>query len=112
MPADPVVMRWLEAAVVDGLAYRLVEVADQSAVPGQAGEDREVAFRHAEGQVDLPGITPLGDDPTAAQDEAVGAAARAYRPQRRVPWRLLAEIARYHKGEVAAPRRLVLAGMP
>ena len=36
-----------------GAADRLVRVADQPAVPGEAGEDREIALGDAEGHVDL-----------------------------------------------------------
>src|SRR5579863_1522844 len=38
-PGDAVVVRRLEAAVVDAAADRLVEIADQPAVDGKAGED-------------------------------------------------------------------------
>src|SRR5205823_3196327 len=112
MPGDLVVMRRIKPAIADRAAYRFVEVANEAPVPGKAGDDREVALRHAESQVDPAGIAPFGDDPAAAQHEAVRAAARAHRTERLVPWRLFAKIAGDHPGEVAAPRRLVLSGVP
>src|SRR5229473_8340745 len=111
MPGDPVVVRWIKPAIVDRAADRLVEVAKEALVPGKTGEDREIAFRHAEGQVHLPGIAPFGDDPATSQQEAVRAAARAHRTERLVPRRRFAKIARDHPGEVTAPRRLVFGGM-
>jgi hypothetical protein len=56
-------------------------------------------------------IAPLGDDPAAAQNEAVRAAARRNRPERLVPRRLFAEIGRDAWAKIAAPRRLVLGGV-
>src|SRR6266571_8264861 len=102
MPGDPMIVRRIKSAIIDRAAYRLVEVADEAPVPGEAGEDREIALRHAEGQVDPAGIAPFGDDPAAAQHEAVRAAARAHRAERLVPRRFFAKIAGDHSGEVAA----------
>ena len=65
MPGDPVVVRRLETAVIAiewGAAYRLVHVADQAAVDGEAGQDRQIALGDAEGQIDLRRVAPLGDD--------------------------------------------------
>ena len=42
--------------------HRLVRVADQPAIPGQSGEDRQIALGDAEGHVDARGVAPLGDD--------------------------------------------------
>ncbi len=112
MPGNGVVVRRVEPAIVDGAAHRLVEIADQTAVEGEAGEDRQIAFGDAEGQIDLPGIAPLRDDLAVAQHEAVRTAARPHRPERLVPRRLFAEIVGDDLGEVASPRRLVLSGIP
>src|SRR6267154_549577 len=92
MPGDRVIVRRVEPAIVNGAAYRFVEVADPAAIEGEPRQDRQVALRDAEGQVDLPGVAPLGDNSAVAEDETVGAAARPHRPERLVPWRLLAKI--------------------
>src|SRR5271166_2180991 len=94
MPGDLVVMRRLEPAIVDGLANRLVHIADQIAVKGEPGEDRQVALGDAERLVDLPRIAPFRDDMSATQDEPVWPAARTHRPQHRVPRRVFLELTR------------------
>jgi hypothetical protein len=111
VPGDAVIARRVEAAVVDRETHLVVRVADQPAIPGETGEDREIALGHAERHVDPGGISPLGDDTAAAQHEAVGTAAGPHRPERLVPWRTLLEIAGNHLGEVSAPWRLAFGGV-
>src|SRR5256885_6965967 len=108
MPGDRVIVRWTKAAILGRASHRLVHVTDQTAVEGEPGEDRQVALGDAEGQVDLPGIAPLRDDPAVAQHQAVRSATRPHRAERLVPRRLLAEIAFDDLGKVASPWRLVL----
>ena len=114
VPGDRVVVRRLEAAVVViDIGVRRTGSCTSRIRPrstGQTGEDRQIALGDAEGQVDLRGVAPLGDDHAAAQHQPVRAAARPHRPERLVPRRRLAEIGRDHVREVAAPRRLVLGG--
>src|SRR5439155_27260929 len=112
VPGDTVVMWRVEPAIVDRAAHRLMQVADQTAVEGEPGEDRQIALGDAERQVDLSGFAPFRDDLALAQYEAVRAAARPHRPKRLVERRLFAEIARDDLSEIASPRRLVLAGIP
>src|SRR5215470_5170517 len=111
VPSDRSVARRLETAIVDLAPHRLMNVPDQAAIEGEAGEDREVALRGAEGQVIARGIAPFGDDLAVTQHEAVRTAARPDRPQRLVPRRLLLEIVRDGMREVAAPWRLVFGGV-
>src|ERR1700704_2182589 len=111
MPSDRAIARPVEPAVVDRAANRLVQIADQAAIEGEPGEDRQIALRDAEGQVDLPGIAPFGDDLAVVQHETVGSAARPYRPERLVPRRFLAEIAFNDLREIAAPWGFVLGGI-
>src|ERR1700731_3986100 len=44
MPGDRVVVRRLETAILDRATDLLVRIADQSAIPGEPGEDREIAL--------------------------------------------------------------------
>src|SRR5438270_11245796 len=111
MPGDRVIVRWTKAAILGRASHRLVHVTDQAAVKGEPGEDRQVALGDAEGQIAAGCIAPLGNDPAAAQNEAVRAAARPYRAERLVPRRLFAEIGRDRVGQIAAPWRLVLGGV-
>src|SRR5207249_11522658 len=50
MPGDRIVVRRIEAAIVDRAPHRLMNVADQATVKGEAGKDREIALRDTEGQ--------------------------------------------------------------
>src|ERR1700693_2582644 len=111
-PGDAVVVRRVEAAILDRAPHRLVEIADQPAIPSEPGEDRQIALGDAEGLVDLAGVAPFGDDPALPQHQAVRAAAWAHRAERLVPGRLLAEIGLDDMGEVAPPGRLALGGEP
>src|SRR5437868_14030884 len=98
VPRDAVIVRRVEAAIVDREAHLVVRITDQPAVPGETGEDREIALGDAERHVGSRGLSPFGDDMPAAHYKAVGAAAGAHRPERLVPWRALLEIAGDHLG--------------
>ncbi len=111
VPGDRIVMRWVEAAIIDGARDLVVRVGDQPAIPGEAGEDREIALGDAERHIDPGRITPLGDDIADAQQHAVRSTAGTHRPERLVPRRSLAEIARHHLGQIPRPRRLVFGGV-
>src|SRR5205085_12083130 len=111
MPGNRVVVRRIKAAIVTGPSHRLVHIADQAAVKGEAGEDRQIALSNTEGQIAARCIAPVGDDPAVAQHEAVRAAARPDRAERLVPGRLFPEIRTDGMGQIAAPRGLVLGSM-
>src|SRR5262249_8277903 len=51
MPSDRVVVRRVEAAIVHRPADRLMRITDQSAIPGEPGEDRQIALGDAEGHI-------------------------------------------------------------
>lgn len=110
MPGDLVVVRRIEAAVLYRAAHRFVHVKDQSAIEREAGEDREIALRNAEGQITAARIAPLGDDPAASQYEAIRAAAWPNRTKGLVPGRLFLKIVPDGMGEITAPGRLALGG--
>ena len=88
-----------------------MRVGDQSAVPRETSEDRQIALGDAEGHVDLRRIAPLGDDLATAQQQPIRPAARPHRTQGFVPWRPLAEIGQDHLGEIAFPRRFMLGSV-
>ena len=111
MPGNRVVARRIEAAIVNRAPHRLVHVADQTAVKGEASEDRQIALSDTEGQIAARCIAPFGDDPAVAQHEAVRAAARPDRAERLVPGRLFPEIRGDGMGQIAAPRGFVLGSM-
>jgi hypothetical protein len=111
VPGDAIIVRRLEAAIVDRAPDRLVHVADETSVEGEAGEDREIAFRNAESQVATHRIAPLGNDAAVTQHQAIRAASWPDRPQCLVPGRLFLEIMRDGMREVPAPRRLALGGV-
>src|SRR5690348_1914610 len=112
MPGDPVIVRGLKATVLDSLADRLVEIADQPAIEREPGQDRKVALGDAEGQSDLGGTAPLGDDPALVKDEPVRAAARPHRSERLIPRRLFAKIGGDHLRQIPTPWRLMLGRVP
>src|SRR5207248_7926026 len=87
MPGDRVVVRRIETAVVDSDPDPFVWIFDQTVVPGETGEDREIALGDAEGHVDTRRVAPLGHDEPVAQQETVRPAARTHRPERLVPRR-------------------------
>jgi len=95
MPGDRIIVRRVEAAVVDRRADPLVRVADQPPVPGETGNDREIALGGAEGHVRACRIAPLGDDQAVPQQKTVRPAAGPHRPQGFVPRRPLLEIPAY-----------------
>src|SRR5689334_8670574 len=111
VPRDRVVVRRIETAVIDLEADLLVGVADQPAVPGETGEDREIALGDAERHVYARRVAPLGNDEAVAQQNTVRAAARTHRPEGLVPRGPLFEIAGHHPAEVSAPWRFVVAGL-
>src|SRR3954452_21421953 len=108
MPGDGVIVGRIEAAVINRETHLVMGIADQAAVPGEPGEDREIALGDTESHVDPRRLAPFGNNLTAPQDEPSRSAARAHRPQRLVPRRALGEIACNHLGQVAAPWRLML----
>ena len=110
VPGYAVIARRVEAAVIDSKTDLVVRVADQPAIPSETGEDREIALGDAEGHIDPRRVAPLGDDMAPTQHEAVWPAAGPHQPKRLVPRRAFCEIAGDHRGEIAAPRRLALAG--
>src|SRR5271156_3602301 len=111
MPSDLVIMRRVEPAIVDGAAHWLVHIADQAAVEGEAGEDRQITLGDAESLVDLPRIAPFRDDMSAAQKQPVRPAARPHRPQHRVPRRFFLKLTRILDFKIAAPFDLAFRGM-
>ena len=111
VPGDRVVVRRIEPAVVDPKADPLVRIADQTAIPGETGEDREIALGHAEGHVHARCIAPLGNDEPVAQQQTIRPAARTHRPEGLVPGRTLLEIIGDHPAEISAPRCLMFARM-
>src|SRR5438094_8063006 len=66
MPGDRVVVRRLEAAILHRAADRLMRIADQSAVPGETGDDREITLGDAECHIDPRRLAPFGDHPAIA----------------------------------------------
>src|SRR5207248_4244487 len=102
----------VEAAILDRTPDLLVRIADQPAVPGETGDNREIALGDAESHVGPRRLAPLGDDPAVAQHEPGGPAARAHRPERLVPWGAFLEVAGHHQREIARPRRFAFCGVP
>ena len=80
-PRDASILVGCEIVVDRRRRYRLVEVTDQAARHGDAGQHGEVALGDAERHVGAPRVAPLGDEVARAQDEPVEVLARAHRPQ-------------------------------
>src|SRR5262249_5587767 len=96
MPGNRVVVRRIETAVIDREAYLLVGILDEITVPGETGEDREVALGDAERHVRAGRVAPLGDKQPVSQQETVRAAAGTHRSEGLVPWRPLFKVVRDH----------------
>ena len=80
-PGDASILLGREVVVDRGRRHRLVEVTDQAARDGDAGQHGQVALGDAEGHVHALRVAPLGDEVARAQDEPVDVLARAHRPQ-------------------------------
>src|SRR5271169_2119694 len=112
MPGDRVVVRRVEAAVLDRCTYRLIGIADQALIPGETGEDCKITLGDAERHVGPHRVAPFGDDPAAAQHEAIRRSARPHRSEGFVPRGPLLEIAGDHDSEIALPWRFACASVP
>src|SRR6185437_1675589 len=110
VPGDLRIMRRREAAIIDALADRLVEIADEAALVGEPGEQAETALGDAERHVDARRVAPFGDDEPAMEDEPVRRAARRHLADDFVPRRRLEEPLAEDAGEIARPRRLLAFG--
>src|SRR5688500_12596721 len=75
-PGYLAVVRRVKAAVIDVLADRVVQVADQAPIERQAGQRCQVAFAGAERHVDPGRVAPLGGDVSMPDDQAGRATAR------------------------------------
>src|SRR5215831_16140122 len=109
MPGDRVVVRRIETAVVNPEANVLVGVSDETTIPSETRQDREIALGHAERHVHARRIAPFGNDKPATQQQTVRSAARTHRPEGVVPWRPLVKVIRDHPAKISAPRCLVFA---
>src|SRR5580693_3420140 len=112
MPGNRVVMRRVKATVLDRRTYRLMGITDQATIPGETGEDGEIALGNAECHVGAHRVTPFGDNPAAAQHDAIRRAARPHRSEGLVQRGPLLEIAGDHDGEITPPWRLARASVP
>ena len=100
----------IEAVVEPVGMDRLVEISDQPAVHGDAGEHGEIALGDAERHVHPGGIAPLGGNHAMAKHEAVRPLTRLHRAEDVVGRGRLVGHSDVPSGggeEVPAPRRLV-----
>src|SRR5271163_1134118 len=112
MPGDRVVVRRVKAAVLDRGTYRVIGIPNQTVIPGETGEDCKIALGDAERHVGSHRVTPFGDDPAAAQHEAIRRSARPHRSEGFVPRGPLLEIAGDHDGKITLPWRFACASVP
>src|SRR6516164_113643 len=111
-PGDRVVVRRVKAAVLHRCTYRVIEIPDQAMIPSETGKDREIALGDAERHVGPHRVTPFGNNPTAAQHEAIRRSAWPHRSEGFVLREPLLEIAGDHNREITLPWRFARASVP